>query len=73
MLAQIPALYGRGFTAQMTYYETKAGARVFAAGAFGLVESVVEPDAPLPDPETRRTRRDAIRMLENFWRRLAVA
>jgi hypothetical protein len=70
VLAQIPALYGLGYTAHMTYYETRAGAKVFAAGAFALVESVIEPDAPLPDPEARRTRRGAIRMLENVWRRL---
>ncbi len=36
ILAQIPNLYGPGFTAQMTYYETAAGAKVFAAGAFSL-------------------------------------
>jgi hypothetical protein len=44
VLAQIPNLYGPGFTAQMTYYETKAGARVFAAGAFTLAGSVWDPD-----------------------------
>lgn len=36
MLAEIPDLFGKGYTAQMTYYETPAGARVFAAGAFTL-------------------------------------
>jgi hypothetical protein len=30
--AEIPHLYGRGYTAQMTYYETPRGAKVFAAG-----------------------------------------
>jgi hypothetical protein len=70
-LALIPSLYGRGFTAEMTLYTTPAGAKVFAAGAFGLVESIVEPDAPLPDPEAGRTRADAQRMLENVWRVLA--
>jgi hypothetical protein len=40
VLAQIPNLYGPGFTAQMTYYETPAGAKVFAAGAFSLARSV---------------------------------
>ena len=34
VLAEIPNLFGPGFTAQMTYYETAAGAKVFAAGAF---------------------------------------
>ena len=36
VVAQVPNLYGPGFTAQMTYYETAVGARVFAAGAFSL-------------------------------------
>jgi hypothetical protein len=36
VLAQLPNLYGPGMTAQMTYYETAAGAKVFAAGAFSL-------------------------------------
>ena len=33
VLAQIPDLFGPGVSAQMTYYETPAGAKVFAAGA----------------------------------------
>ncbi|MGZ4380577.1 MAG: N,N-dimethylformamidase beta subunit family domain-containing protein [Gaiellaceae bacterium] len=36
VLAEIPNLFGPGFTAQMTYYETANGAKVFAAGAFTL-------------------------------------
>jgi hypothetical protein len=44
ILAEIPNLYGPGFTAQMTYYETPAGAKVFAAGAFSLAGSVWEPE-----------------------------
>ena len=44
VLAEIPNLYGPGFTAQMTYYETPAGAKVFAAGAFSLAASVWEPE-----------------------------
>jgi hypothetical protein len=36
VLAEIRNLYGPGFTAQMTYYTTPAGAKVFAAGAFTL-------------------------------------
>jgi hypothetical protein len=36
VVASIPHLYGPGFTAEMTYYETAAGAKVFAAGAFSL-------------------------------------
>jgi hypothetical protein len=43
VLAEIPDLYGPGFTAQMTYYETPAGAKVFAAGAFSLARSVWDP------------------------------
>ena len=39
VLAQISNLYGPGFTGQMTYYETPAGAKVFAAGAFSLARS----------------------------------
>jgi hypothetical protein len=44
VVAEIPNLYGPGFTAQMTYYETPAGAKVFAAGAFSLAGSVWEPE-----------------------------
>ena len=40
VVADIPNLYGRGMTAQMTYYETKAGAKVFAAGAFTLAGGI---------------------------------
>jgi hypothetical protein len=36
VLAQIPNVLGPGRTAQMTYYETNRGAKVFAAGAFTL-------------------------------------
>jgi hypothetical protein len=39
VVASIPDLYGPGFTAQMTYYETPAGAKVFAAGAFSLANA----------------------------------
>lgn len=43
VLAEIPNLFGRGFTAQMTYYSTPYGAKVFAAGAFTLAGSVMQP------------------------------
>jgi hypothetical protein len=43
VLAEIPDLFGPGYTAQMTYYETPAGAKVFAAGAFSLAGSVWKP------------------------------
>jgi len=39
VVASIPDLYGPGFTAQMTYYETTNGAKVFAAGAFSLADA----------------------------------
>jgi hypothetical protein len=57
VLAEIPNVFGRGKTAQMTYYETAAGARVFATGAFHF---------------TRAITTDFIvwRLLENVWARL---
>ncbi len=57
VLAEIPDLFGPGFTAQMTYYETETGARVFAAGAFSIAGQIGEPHVS--------------RMVENLWRRLA--
>ena len=71
VLAEIPNLYGPGFTAQMTYYETPRGAKVFAAGAFGLVESILEPDKALPDPVARRDEAGSRRFLENLWAALS--
>jgi hypothetical protein len=58
VVAEIPDLFGPGKTAQMTYYETQAGAKVFAAGAFHLTQRVTS------DPILRR-------VLENLWRKLA--
>jgi hypothetical protein len=58
VLAEIPDLFGPGYTAQMTYYQTKAGAKVFAAGAFSLACSSWAKPA--------RT------LLENLWTRLAA-
>jgi hypothetical protein len=57
VVAEIPNLFGPGLTAQMTYYETPRGAKVFAAGAFYL---------------TRLLHRDPVisRMLGNLWARL---
>jgi hypothetical protein len=40
VIAAIPNLYGDGHDADMTYYETKVGAQVFAAGAFSIAGSV---------------------------------
>jgi hypothetical protein len=58
VLAEVPNLYGPGLTAQMTYYETPAGAKVFAAGSLNFAGSAA----------TWPTRR----LLENLWTRLAV-
>jgi hypothetical protein len=55
VVAEIPNLLGAGRTAQMTYYETGRGAKVFAAGAFCLANR---------SPTVAR-------LLENLWRRLA--
>jgi hypothetical protein len=40
VIAAIPNLYGDGRDADMTYYDTEAGAKVFAAGAFTIAGSV---------------------------------
>ena len=39
ILAELPNIFGRGRTAQMTYYVGKSGAKVFAAGAFNFDSS----------------------------------
>jgi hypothetical protein len=57
VLAEIRNLYGPGTTAQMTYYETARGAKVFAAGAFTLAGSSLRPDASA--------------VLDNLWARMA--
>jgi hypothetical protein len=59
VLAEIPNLFGPGLTAQMTYYETRRGAKVFAAGAFYL---------------TRLIHLDPVvsRIVGNLWDRLAL-
>jgi hypothetical protein len=44
IVAKIPNLYRDGRDADMTYYETPAGAKVFAAGAFTLAGAVNQPD-----------------------------
>jgi hypothetical protein len=54
VIAEIPDLFGRGRTAQMTYYETRRGAKVFAAGAFYFTRLAHV------DPVTSR-------ILENIW------
>jgi hypothetical protein len=59
IVAEIPDLFGPGRSAQMTYYETPAGAKVFAAGAFHLTRAITT------DP-------DVWMILENLWARLAM-
>ena len=58
VVAEIPDLMGPGLTAQMTYYETAAGAKVFAAGAFSLSRNLYE--APVRQ------------LVANLWRRLSA-
>jgi hypothetical protein len=58
VVAQIPDLYGPGITAQMTYYETPAGAKVFAAGTLDFGGSA--------------TFWPVKRVLDNLWSRLGV-
>ena len=58
VVAEIPNLFGPGLTAQMTYYETPAGAKVFAAGALDFGGSAA----------TWPTRR----ILQNLYDRLSV-
>jgi hypothetical protein len=58
VLAQIPDIYGPGITAQMTYYETPAGAKVFAAGTLDFGGSA--------------TFMPVSQMLENLWARLSA-
>jgi hypothetical protein len=58
VLAEIPNLLGPGLTAQMTYYETADGAKVFSAGAFSLAGSI---------------RQKAVaRLVENIWARMTA-
>jgi hypothetical protein len=56
LLAAIPDLMGPGRSAEMTYYETDAGAKVFAAGALNFAASLDRPDVR--------------RLVENVWARL---
>ena len=68
VLADIPDLFGPGLTAQMTYYETPAGAKVFSAGAIDFGGTATKPTARRGE-EGRWT---VGRVLENLWARLAV-
>lgn len=58
VLAHIPGLMGGGRSAEMTYYETPVGARVFAAGALNFGASLGD--------------RAVERLLTNVWNRLSA-
>ena len=58
VLAEIPDLFGPGLTAQMSYYETPQGAKVFAGGAIDFGGSATVPTVS--------------RMLSNLWARLST-
>ena len=58
VLAHIPELLGPGRSAEMTYYETPGGAKVFAAGALNFGASLGRPEVD--------------RLLANVWARLSV-
>jgi hypothetical protein len=57
VLAHIPDLLAPGRSAEMTYYETATGAKVFAAGALNFAASIDEPVVS--------------RLVDNVWRRLS--
>jgi len=56
--ARVPDVFGAGRTAEMAYYETPRGAKVFAAGTINFGGSVW-----FPTPR---------RLLENIWKRLSA-
>ncbi|TML29707.1 MAG: hypothetical protein E6G26_02790 [Actinobacteria bacterium] len=58
VLARIPDLLGTGRSAEMTYYETPAGAKAFAAGVINFGASLGEPAVD--------------RLLANVWARLTT-
>jgi hypothetical protein len=57
LLASIPDLMGPGRSAEMTYYETPRGAKVFAAGTLNFTASIGEPAVS--------------QLVENVWSRLS--
>jgi hypothetical protein len=57
VLARIPHAFGRGRSAEMTYYETPRGAKVFAAGVLNFGGSALWPTT--------------WQLLENLWERLS--
>ena len=59
VLARIPDLMGAGRSAELTYYETEAGARVLAAGVINFVAS-------MGDPRVER-------LVDNAWQYLSAS
>jgi hypothetical protein len=57
VLAVIPNVFGSGMTAEMAYYQTPQGAKVFAAGAFSVAASIWN--------------KQMHKVVENLWARLA--
>jgi hypothetical protein len=57
VLGSAPDLMGPGKTAEMTYYETPKGAKVFAGGALNFAASVADPAVS--------------QLLSNVWARLS--
>ena len=58
VLARIPDLLGAGRSAEMTYYETPAGAKVFASGVLNFAASLGQPEVA--------------RLMANVWARLGA-
>ena len=58
VLATVPNVFGRGRSAEMTYYTTPTGAKVFAAGTINFGGTA--------------TWRPVRRVLENVWAELAT-
>ena len=57
MLAEIADVFGAGKSAEMTYYETSRGAKVFAAGTTNFGGAARQPVVA--------------RLLDNVWARLS--
>ena len=55
LLANIPNIFGKGQTAEMTYYQTANGAKVFDAGAMNFGGTAEYP---------------VVRTMANLWARL---
>ena len=57
VLATMPNLQGFGYSPEMTYYSTRAGAKVFAAGTLNFAGTALGPEV---SP-----------VLENIWEHMA--